>query len=121
MIGPLGVFFKMALTTRADAYDPLPDYYESLHVRYDAGQRVWREAESLRRSGELIEMGKQITCPVVAIHGDYDSHPAEGVERPLSRVLRDFRFVLLQNCGHLPWLERQARDRFYGIVRSEIE
>jgi len=110
-----------ALFARADAYDPLPVDNELLEVRYDAGQHVWREAEALRRSGELLEMGKQIMCPVIAIHGDYDSHPAEGVEQPLSRVLRDFRFVLLENCGHSPWLERQARDRFYCIVKSEIE
>jgi pimeloyl-ACP methyl ester carboxylesterase len=110
-----------ALFARADAYDPLPDDNEILEAQYDEGQRVWQEAEALRRSGELLEMGKQITCPVVAIHGDYDSHPAEGVERPLSRVLQDFRFVLLDKCGHSPWLERRARDKFYGILRSEIE
>jgi pimeloyl-ACP methyl ester carboxylesterase len=110
-----------ALFARADAYDPLPDDNEVLEVQYDPGQKVWQEAEALRRNGELLELGKQITCPVVAIHGDYDSHPAEGVERPLSRVLRDFRFVLLDKCGHSPWLERQARHRFYDILRSEIE
>jgi pimeloyl-ACP methyl ester carboxylesterase len=109
-----------ALCARADAYDPLPHDDESLEVHYDATQLVWREAEAWRRSGELLEMGRQITCPVVAIHGDYDSHPAEGVERPLSRVLREFRFILLEKCGHSPWLERQARDRFYRIVASEI-
>ncbi len=109
------------LFARADAYDPLPDNHEALDVQYDSGQQVWQEAEALRRCGELLEMGKQIACPVVAIHGDYDSHPAEGVERPLSRVLRDFRFILLDKCGHSPWLERQARDRFYAILRSEIE
>jgi len=110
-----------ALFARADAYDPLPNDREAIEAQYDAGQQVWQEAEALRRSGELLEMGKQITCPVVAIHGDYDSHPAEGVERPLSRVLRDFRFVLLDKCGHSPWLEKQARDRFYDILRTEIE
>jgi pimeloyl-ACP methyl ester carboxylesterase len=110
-----------ALFARADAYDLLPDDHEALEVQYEAGQRIWQAAEALRRSGKLLEMGKQIACPVVAIHGDYDPHPAEGVERPLSRVLRDFRFTLLDKCGHTPWLERQARDRFYDILRREIE
>jgi pimeloyl-ACP methyl ester carboxylesterase len=110
-----------ALFARADAYDPLPDDREALAVQYESGQQIWREAEALRRSGELLAMGKRIRCPVVAIHGDYDSHPAEGVERPLSRVLRDFRFALLDRCGHSPWLEKQARDRFYEILRKEIE
>jgi pimeloyl-ACP methyl ester carboxylesterase len=109
-----------ALCARADAYDPLPDDDESFEVRYNVNQLVWQEAEALRHSGGLLEMGKQITCPVVAIHGDYDSHPAEGVERPLSRVVREFRFILLEKCGHSPWLERQARDSFYRIMTSEI-
>jgi pimeloyl-ACP methyl ester carboxylesterase len=110
-----------ALFARADTYDPLPNDREALDVQYNSEQQAWQEAEALRRSGELLEMGKQITCPVVAIHGDYDSHPAEGVERPLSRVLRDFRFVLLDKCGHSPWLERQVRDRFFETLRIEIE
>jgi pimeloyl-ACP methyl ester carboxylesterase len=58
---------------------------------------------------------------VIAIHGDYDPHPAEGVQKPLSSVLRDFRFVLLEKCGHTPWLERQARESFYHILKEEIE
>jgi pimeloyl-ACP methyl ester carboxylesterase len=110
-----------ALFARADAYDPLPDDREAIEAQYDSGQQVWQEAEALRRSGELLEMGKQITCPVVAIHGDYDSHPAEGVERPLASVLQDFRFILLDKCGHSPWLEKQARNRFYDILRIEID
>jgi pimeloyl-ACP methyl ester carboxylesterase len=58
---------------------------------------------------------------VVAIHGDYDPHPAEGVEKPLDSVLRRFRFVLLKNCGHRPWAERQARDAFYRVLEEELE
>jgi pimeloyl-ACP methyl ester carboxylesterase len=57
---------------------------------------------------------------VVAIHGDYDPHPSEGVREPLSRTLRDFRFVLLRNCGHKPWIERAARDEFYEILRKQL-
>lgn len=56
----------------------------------------------------------------MAIHGDYDPHPAEGVRRPLSRVLDDFEFVLLESCGHRPWIERAARDWFYDILRQEL-
>jgi pimeloyl-ACP methyl ester carboxylesterase len=57
---------------------------------------------------------------VVAIHGDYDPHPAEGVREPLSRVLSDFRFVTLEKCGHLPWIERHAKEPFYDLLRREI-
>jgi pimeloyl-ACP methyl ester carboxylesterase len=109
-----------ALCARADAYDPLPHEDEALEFRHDINSNVWQEAESLRSSGELLEMGKKIMCPVLAIHGDYDPHPPEGVKEPLSRILKNFRFVLLEKCGHTPWLERHARDRFYEVLKNEI-
>jgi pimeloyl-ACP methyl ester carboxylesterase len=65
-------------------------------------------------------MGNNISCSVVALHGDYDPHPAEGVEKPLYPVLRDFRFVTLERCGHNPWLEIDAKEVFYEILRREL-
>ncbi len=109
------------LLSRADSYDPLPHDDEMLECQYDVFQGVWEQASKLRSSGKLLELGKKIHCPVVAIHGDYDPHPAEGVKEPLARVLKDFRFILLEKCGHRPWLERNARDRFYNILKEEVQ
>jgi pimeloyl-ACP methyl ester carboxylesterase len=108
------LFFK------TDAYDPLPLEPPETVFSLEIYKMVWGEATELRRSGKLLEMGREITSPVVAIHGDYDSHPAEGVEKPLSAVIRDFRFILLKNCGHKPWIERQAREKFYKILEEEL-
>jgi len=107
------------LMSRADSYDPLPHDAPSF-VSADVYRSVWREANNLRQSGELLQLGRKIRCPVVAIHGDYDPHPAEGVREPLSRVIKDFRFILLEKCGHRPWLERNAKDSFYLVLRNEI-
>jgi pimeloyl-ACP methyl ester carboxylesterase len=111
----LGVLFS-----KADAYDPIKDESEAIDCQVDIFQNVWKEAEELRRSGKLLQLGKHIRCPVVAIHGDYDPHPAEGVQKPLSVILKNFRFILLKSCGHKPWIERQARDRFYAILKEEL-
>ncbi len=108
------------LISRADSYDPLLHDSEILECRYDIYQSVWEQAGELRSSGKLLELGKGIHCPVVAIHGDYDPHPSEGIKNPLSRILKDFRFILLKECGHCPWIERSARDRFYSILESEV-
>jgi pimeloyl-ACP methyl ester carboxylesterase len=108
------------LFAKADSYDPLPHDSEALECQHDINHSVWAQAHELRRSGELLELGKSIRCPVVAIHGDYDPHPTEGVKDSLSRVLKDFRFILLEKCGHYPWWERAARDRFYDILKSEV-
>lgn len=107
------------LISKADSYDPLPHADEIVDMQFRIFQGVWKEAEQLRRSGKLLEFGKHIQCPVLAIHGSYDPHPAEGVEEPLTRVLREFSFVLLRNCGHTPWIERQARDEFYKVLKRE--
>lgn len=108
------------LISKADSYDPLPHDSEILECQYAISQSVWGQAIRLRSSGKLLEMGKRIECPVVAIHGDYDPHPPDGIKDPLSSVLQDFRFILLEKCGHYPWIERGARDRFYDILKKEV-
>jgi pimeloyl-ACP methyl ester carboxylesterase len=93
---------------------------EVIDCRVDIFQRVWKDAGELRRSGKLLELGKHIKCPVAAIHGDYDPHPAEGVQKPLSAILKRFRFILLPNCGHKPWIERKAKEEFFRILEEEL-
>ncbi len=74
----------------------------------------------LRKSGDLLDLGKMIACPVIAVHGSYDPHPAEDVRTSLAAVVKDFEFVLLKNCGHYPWIERDAKTKFYEIVREAL-
>jgi pimeloyl-ACP methyl ester carboxylesterase len=109
-----------ALLAKADAFDPLPSPDETAEYRYWMVQAVWQEAYDFRLRGGFLETARRIRCSVVAIHGDYDPHPAEGVREPLSRAVRDFRYVPLRKCGHTPWLERQARERFYEVLRKEL-
>ena len=108
------------LVTHADAYDLVPVEAAPSTFRGDIYQRVWPEAAALRRSGRLLALASEIRCPVVAIHGDHDPHPALGVEEPLSSLLADFRLILLERCGHTPWLERWAREEFYEVLREEL-
>lgn len=109
------------LLSKADSFDPLPAKSEVIRYCYDIYRSVWSEAQEVRSSGRLTELARNIECPVVAIHGDFDPHPAAGVEAPLSRWLRDFRLVLLRRCGHSPWLERAARKEFYAVLEEELK
>lgn len=108
------------LLSKADAYEPLEYPDEKIDYQYDIFQKVWKQAEHLRKSGELLELASNIQCPVLAIHGDYDPHPAEGVQKPLSALLKDFRFIILPKCGHKPWIENHAKKEFYTILEKEI-
>jgi pimeloyl-ACP methyl ester carboxylesterase len=108
-----------ALVAKADAFDPLP---EEKGPEPDAAQyqAVWGQAQALRTNGTLLGASKFIQCPVIAIHGAWDPHPAEGVREPLEKALKDFRFILLEKCGHEPWKERFAKEAFFKILKSEI-
>jgi pimeloyl-ACP methyl ester carboxylesterase len=125
--GKARVFARLGqLAAKADHYDPgqdgklkddTPDRGEQGNIYHG----VLREALEMRKSGALLALADRIHCPVVAIHGDYDPHPAAGVLEPLKHRLQDFRFVTIDRCGHKPWIERQARDRFYEILRAELD
>ena len=115
------------LAAKTDSFDPIHED-ESAEDRVDVEdggrgdiyQKVWSEAAQLRKRGELLEVARKVRCPVIAIHGDYDPHPIAGIEEPLSRVVEDFRLVVLKRCGHTPWMERQAREEFFQVLRAEL-
>ena len=98
-----------------------PESYEpKWECNSDIYQAVWREATILRQTGELLELCKKVRCPVIAIHGDFDPHPFVGVREPLQTVLKSFQFVLLENCGHKPWIEKMAKGEFYSVLREVL-
>jgi pimeloyl-ACP methyl ester carboxylesterase len=108
------------LFTIADHCAPLDVPSEVIEYQHDVNRSVWGDATALRASGELAERGGSIGCPVVVMHGDYDPHPLDGVVRPLSSVIRNLRVVVLERCGHLPWMERHASERFWALLDGEL-
>jgi len=109
------------LISKADSYDPVSYQSEILECQYDIYQNIWEQAMKLRSQKKLLDFGKEIQCPVLAIHGDYDPHPYQGVQQPLPLILKDFRFILLEKCGHKPWIERSAKEIFYKILKREVD
>ncbi len=109
-----------ALTEQADSYALQEHDSEVLAYQYNIFKKVWPAAQKLRASGELLNYARRINCPVSAIHGDYDPHPAAGVEGPLRKILKNFRFLQLKKCGHKPWIERYAKADFYPILSQEL-
>lgn len=116
--GALSEFGK--LMSKSDSFKPICLADEVLDFQPEVFQNCMKEINYLRSSKKLLELGKEIKCPVVAIHGEYDSHAFEGVEKPLSTVIENFKFILLKDCGHYPWNEVYAKDEFYQILKAEI-
>jgi pimeloyl-ACP methyl ester carboxylesterase len=108
------------LMSKADSFAPICMEDEILDFQPEVFENCMKEARVLRKSKRLLEKGTEIKCPVTAIHGECDPHPFEGVEKPLSKVIKDFKFVLLKDCGHYPWNELYARNKFYEILNGEL-
>ena len=115
------IFLEIAeLMRKTDAFHPETTSYRNVAFDYKIYESVWTEAERLRSSGELLLHAGRVNCPVLAIHGDYDPHPYNGVKLPLEKAINDFRFILLEKCGHEPWNEISAKKSFYGVLEKEI-
>lgn len=109
------------LIFKADSYDPLQYNNEALDCNFQIYQGLWEDTEKIRHKEKLLNLGKLIQCPVVAIHGKYDPHPCEDIKESLSKILKDSRFIMMEKCGHYPWMEKNAKDDFYNILKKELE
>jgi len=112
------------LASRADSFDPLPeseDPRDAPELSDEIYRGVWPAAAEMRASGALLREVARVRCPVFAIHGANDPHPAEGVEVPLRSRLADFRLIVLERCGHAPWRERHAAEDFFAHLEEELE
>jgi pimeloyl-ACP methyl ester carboxylesterase len=106
----------------ADIYDPLTRDLELMDTQVAINQRVWRDFVKLRDNGEeLKRMLSKIRSEVVVVHGDHDPHIIEGIYPFLQSCLPQVRLEWLKNCGHYPWIERAAKDRFYEILIQECQ
>jgi pimeloyl-ACP methyl ester carboxylesterase len=106
--------------SKADSYDLITYTDEVLEYQVDINKSVGIESHKLYAGTDLLKVLAAIRCPVVAINGDSDTRPAEGIKEPLEHVVKDFRFIMLDKCGHMPWYEKYAREKFFEVLREEI-
>lgn len=109
------------LMSKADSYELIeqerPNVIYDLHIN----RKVWGEASRMRSTGEILDILSRVRCPTTAIHGRNDPHPWEGVKYPLDELRPDDVFHLLDRCGHAPWLEKHARERFLNLLKDELD
>lgn len=82
-------------------------------------ERIWPEAAKLRQEGVFASALCTLECPVVFIHGSYDPHPLQAVEKAAS-MAKTSTLHVLPNCGHTPWIEKEAKAPFYELLSKEI-
>jgi pimeloyl-ACP methyl ester carboxylesterase len=103
-----------------DHLDPIVDHLEVVAHELPVFEAVWGEVVRRRDAGTLLDPATPLVCPVVVLHGDHDPHPLDGVVEPLRPLARDLTVQVIDRCGHLPWLERQARERFLTCLRAVL-
>ena len=107
------------LIIKSDCFDPI-NTGEPVTLQTDIYKAVWPKAVELRKNGELLKRIAAFCGPVVALHGDYDPHPSNGIKIPLANTLSQFSFIEIPNCGHIPWIERSAAPIFFDLLQREI-
>ena len=78
----------------------------------------WDSMIALQEGGTYPAAYGAIACPVLMVHGDLDPHPGAMIRDSLTPHMPQLEYVELERCGHYPWLERHARDRFYEKARE---
>jgi pimeloyl-ACP methyl ester carboxylesterase len=111
------------IDARAQAFDelrPRAGYRAVLEVDSQGFQETWDDAVRLQRVGREPAAFRAIACPVLMLHGDDDPHPGGRIATTLRRYLPQLEYRSYPRCGHVPWRERHARERFLLDLRAWI-
>ena len=111
---------KNAGVENTDNYRPLPGSGgDMLYFDEEQHMALMKEAMTLRENGQLLAYARQVECPIVAFHGNYDPHPVKGIGEPM-KDKRNFRLIPMERCGHDPWKETWAREPFFEKICAEL-
>jgi pimeloyl-ACP methyl ester carboxylesterase len=81
----------------------------------------WSDMVRLQEAGVYPAAFATITCPVLMLHGSYDPHPGGLIRDGLQEFIPHLEYTEFGRCGHAPWIEEHARDRFLSDLRSWLQ
>ena len=84
-------------------------------------QESWNDMIRLQGAGSYPAAFEAIECPVLMLHGAYDPHPGGMIRDGLQEFIPQLDYIEFEQCGHSPWVEEYARDRFFSILRTWLE
>lgn len=107
-----------ALATLAQSFELLPEEPDAIEVDAAGHRETWEDVLQRQARGVEPAAFSAITAPVLMLHGADDPHPGRETSETLRRVLPQLEYVELARCGHLPWRERFARERFFELLTA---
>ncbi|MCB9913874.1 MAG: alpha/beta hydrolase [Planctomycetes bacterium] len=112
-----------ALAEAAQAYaldDAAPRADDALAFDAAGHRETWDDALRLQAEGTEPARFAAIRCPVTLLHGADDPHPGALVRDDLLPCVPRLEYVELARCGHQPWRERHAADRFRAELLARL-
>lgn len=109
-----------ALDTYAQAFD-LIEEPEPADVDAAGHAETWADVLRLQEEGIEPAAFAAISCPVLMLHGDTDPHPGPSTFETLRRFVPNIEYREFAQCGHVPWMERWAREPFLTTLRSWVD
>jgi len=83
-----------------------------------AYDETWQDMIRLQEAGVYPAAFAAIKRPVLMLHGADDPHPGRMIRTSLERYMPQLQYREWDRCGHSPWLERFAREEFFGVLRE---
>lgn len=106
-----------------ECYEALQEYSENREPgRIDSAghEETWNDVLRLQQEGIEPERFKNIKCPVLMIHGDFDPHPGRETAELLLRYIPHLEYREIKRCGHEPWREKYGRAPMLDHIRGWI-
>ncbi|MBA4291858.1 hypothetical protein C0431_02710 [bacterium] len=106
--------------TKIQAYNPIADPFPDHITKWDpiGHSETWSDVMRLQEERIEPQRFNSITCPVNLIQGAQDPHPGELIRNDLLPYIPQLQYIELDQCGHEPWLERNARIPFLSLVEN---
>ncbi len=110
------------ITRTSDVHDgEHQNVHQDIFPDQQIHQALREQAGRLRQEGVFEKALYRIKCPVYVIHGEFDPNPIEGVLEPMQKAGISVKLRTMQNCGHAPFGEAQAKEDFFRLVSELVQ
>ena len=103
-----------------DNYDPIPSVSQNRTEPFDmtAHTETWEDMLRCQEIGLYPGAFSVIQAPIIMLHGSYDPHPGKMIRNSLKSYLPQLEYREFDKCGHVPSIERFARDEFFTVMHE---
>ncbi len=103
---------------KLDSYKLMPVKDDILSCDALGHDETWQDMIRLQTKGEFPQSFSSIDIPTIMLHGAYDPHPGKMIYESLRHYIPQLTYKEWPACGHYPWLEIEAREKFFTTLHE---